>query len=107
MNTLFVILQAQQGQQGGGMGSMLLIIGVMFLFMWLMGGSQRKQAKKEAEFRNQLKKGDRVKFAGGIYGKIVEVADTTVQVEVGNGTVLTVEKSMITPAAQIQDNASK
>lgn len=99
MNTLFIMLQAQQGQQGG-MGSMLLIIGVMFLFMWLMGGSQRKQAKKEAEFRSQLKKGDRVKFAGGIYGKIVDVAETTVQVEVGNDTVLTVEKSMITPAAQ-------
>lgn len=93
-----IILQAPQGQ--GGMGSMLLIVVVMFVFMWLMGGSQRKQAKKEAEFRKQMKKGDRVLFSGGIYGKVHEVGETTVDIEVANGTVLTVEKNMVTPAPE-------
>lgn len=93
-----IILEAPQGQ--GGMGSMLLIVVVMFVFMWLMGGSQRKQAKKEAEFRKQMKKGDRVLFSGGIYGKVHEVGETTVDIEVANGTVLTVEKNMVTPAPE-------
>lgn len=101
-----IILQAQQGQQGG-MGSMLLIVVVMFVFMWLMGGSQRKQAKKEAEFRKQMKKGDRVLFSGGIYGKVHEVAETTVDIEVANGTVLTVQKNMVTPAPENNNTENK
>lgn len=110
MNQLFVILDAApQGQPGGGMGSMLLIIVVLFVFMWLMGGSQRKQAKKEAEFRKQMKKGDRVMFSGGILGKVHEVNDTTVEVEVSNGVVMTVEKNFVTPAPEAGDanNANK
>ena len=80
------------------MGSMLLIILVLFLFMWLMGGSQRKQAKKEEEFRKNMKKGDAVIFSGGIYGKVHEVQELTVEVEVANGTILTVQKNMVQPA---------
>ena len=60
---------------------------------------QQKRAKEERKFREQLKKGDRVTFSGGIYGKIHEVGETTVEVEVSNGVILTVEKSMIQPAA--------
>lgn len=94
----FIILQAQ-GQKPGGMGgSLLLILAVMLVFMWLMGGSQRKQAKKEAEYRKNMKKGDRVVFSGGIHGKVQEVGETTVDVDIANGTVVTVEKSMVTPA---------
>ncbi|MCQ2299104.1 MAG: preprotein translocase subunit YajC [Bacteroidales bacterium] len=89
-----------QAQQGGGMGSMLIMVVVIILMMWLMGGSQRKQAKREAEFRKNMKKGDRVLFSGGIYGKVHEIGETTVDVEVSNGTILTVEKSMVLPASQ-------
>lgn len=106
----FILLQAaQQGGKGNGMGGLLLILVVMFLFMWLMGGSQRKQAKKEEEFRKTMKKGDRVVFSGGIYGKVHEVGETTVDVDVSNGTVITVEKSMVTPApeAKAADNDKK
>lgn len=94
---LNILLQAP-AQQGNGMGSMLLIILLLFVFMWLMGGSQRKQAKKEEEFRKNMKKGDAVIFSGGIYGKVHEVKETTVDVEVSNGTVLTVQKNMVQPA---------
>src|SRR5574344_95405 len=103
MNMLSILLQAA-APKGGGMGSMLLIVAVLFLFMWLMGGSQRKQAKKEKEFREKLQKGDRVVFSGGIYGKVHEVGTTTVEVEAANGTILTVEKSCIQPVAETTNN---
>ncbi|MDY5968431.1 MAG: preprotein translocase subunit YajC [Bacteroidales bacterium] len=101
----FILLQAKG--QGGMGGSLLLILVVMLLFMWLMGGSQRKQAKKEAEFRKNMKKGDRVVFSGGIYGKVHEVGDTTVDVDIANGTVVTVEKNMVTPAPEPTATDSK
>ena len=96
MNTMLVLLDGQAAN-GGGMGSMLLMVLVLILLMWFMGSGQRKQAKKEKEFREKMQKGDRVMFSGGIYGKVHSVGETTVEIEVSNGTILTVEKSMVTP----------
>lgn len=97
MQILTILLQAQGQPQGGGMGGMLWLLIAMVLIIWLMGGSQRKQAKKEQQFREQLKKGDRVVFGGGIYGKVMSVEATTAEVEVSNGVLLTVEKSTLQP----------
>lgn len=102
---MLVLLQSQGGQ-GGGMGSMLLMVVVLILMMWFMGSGQRKQAKKEIEFREKMQKGDRVMFSGGIYGKVHSVGTTTVEIEVSNGTILTVEKSMVTPLPE-NNNQSK
>lgn len=96
MKTLFVLLQTNGGQQGGG--NMLLWLIIIFAIMWLlMIRPQQKQAKKEREFREGLKKGDRVSLTGGIYGKVAEVEDHTINVEIANGVVVTVEKSMVQP----------
>lgn len=85
------------GAQNGG-GSMLIWMIVFFVLIWLlMFRPQQKKAKEERKFRDELKSGDRVVLSSGIYGKVQEVSDTTVAVEVTNGVVLTVEKSMIMP----------
>ena len=106
MNTpLFIILQTPP--QGGG-NSMLIWLILIFAVMWiLMIRPQQKQAKKEREFRAGLKKGDRVSFSGGIYGKVHEVAESTVDVEISNGVVVTVEKSMVQPLPQQQTETKK
>jgi preprotein translocase subunit YajC len=93
----FIILQAQ-GTAGGGAagGSGLIMIILLFVVMWLlMIRPQNKKAKEEAKMRSQLKKGDRVLCAGGIYGKVHNVAETTIDVEISNGVVITVEKNFI------------
>jgi len=51
---------------------LILIFAVMWLFMIR---PQRKQQKEMEQFRNSLKKGDKVITAGGIYGTIAEVKD--------------------------------
>lgn len=96
---MFILLQAQA--QGNGGGNMLLWIIIIFVIMWLlMIRPQQKQAKKEREFREGLKKGDRVSFSGGIYGKVHEVAEHTIDVEISNGVIVTVEKSMVQPVPE-------
>lgn len=92
-----ILLQAQQ--QGGG--SMWIWMIIIIVLMWLlMMRPQRKKEKEEQKFRNALKKGDRVVFSGGIYGKVQSVDEHTVDVEVSNGVVMTVEKNMIQPAPE-------
>lgn len=90
-----------QTAQGGSMGSMWIWMIVILVIMWLlMMRPQRKKEKEEQKFRQGLKKGDRVVFSGGIYGKVHSVDEHTVEVEVSNGVVMTVEKSMIQPAPE-------
>ena len=99
MNLNYVLLQAQQG----GGGSMLVWLIIIFVVMWLlMLRPQQKQAKKEKEFRDKMKKGDRVSFSGGIYGKVHDVADHTVDIEIANGVVITVGKNMVQPMPEEQ-----
>ena len=107
MNTpLFILLQTAAN---GSLGNqpllwMILILVVMWL---LMIRPQQKQAKKERQFRENLKKGDRVSFSGGIYGKVHEVAEHTIDVEIARDVVVTVEKSMVQPVAEQQTTEKK
>ena len=79
---------------------MILMIGLLVLMWVLMMRPQRKKEKEERQFRENLQKGDRVVFSGGIYGKVHSVDTHTVEVEVSNGVVMTVEKGMIQPAPE-------
>lgn len=91
------LLQAQ----GNGGGSMIGMLVLIFIIMYLlMIRPQQKQAKKEKQFRESLKKGDRVSFSGGIYGKVHDVAEHTVDIEISNGVIVTVEKNMVQPVPE-------
>ncbi len=97
-----------QAAQGGGMGSMWIWMIVILVVMWLlMMRPQRKKEKEEQKFRQGLKKGDRVVFSGGIYGKVHSVDEHTVEVEVSNGVIMTVEKNMIQPAPEPKTEEKK
>lgn len=94
--------------QGGGMSSSWIWMIAILVLMWvLMMRPQRKREKEEQKFRNALKKGDRVVFSGGIYGKVQSVDAHTVEVEVSNGVTMTVEKSMIQPAPEPKSEEKK
>lgn len=82
---------------------MILMIGLLVLMWVLMMRPQRKKEKEERLFREKLQKGDRVVFSGGIYGKVNSVDTHTVEVEVSNGVIMTVEKGMIQPAPEAKN----
>jgi len=99
MTSLFILLQAAAGagQQGGGMSMWIMLI-LIFVVMWLfMIRPQRKQQKEMEQFRNSLKKGDKVITAGGIYGTIAEVKDNErfVLLRVDNDVKIRVDKSSL------------
>lgn len=103
----YILLQAEAAPQAGGGGGLLMIV-ILFVVMWLlMIRPQNKKAKEEAKMREQLKKGDRVLCAGGIYGKVHSVDATTVEVEVSNGVVITVEKNFIQAVTTNNESADE
>ena len=70
-------------------GAMILI---MYFFMWR---PERKRRKQMEQFRQGLKKGDKVITAGGIYGTVKEVNDTSLLLELEGHTTLRVDKGMV------------
>ena len=93
MNTLFIVLHATGAGQGLlGLWPMLLIIVVMWFFMIR---PQMKRQKELKTFRDSLKKGDKIVTTGGIYGKVVEINDFTILMEVEGGVKLKVDKSAV------------
>ncbi len=69
-----------------------LMLVVMWLFIWRPDAKRRKA---QTEFREGLKKGDKVITAGGIYAVIKEVNETSLLVEVDSNVTLRIDKNMV------------
>jgi len=79
---------------GGLMGLLPLIL--MFVVLWfLMIRPQMKRAKEHKAMVEALAKGDEVVTGGGIAGRVTEVGDSFVQIEVAPNTVVAVQKQAV------------
>ena len=94
MNTLFIYtLQAAAGQGQPSALPTIIMFAAIILVMWLfMIRPQRKQQKELQNFRNALKKGDKVVTVVGIYGEILEVNEKTALIRVDGDVKLRVDK---------------
>ena len=82
--------------QAGGGYSLFIMLGLMILvlyfFMWRPESKRRKQM---AQFRAGLKKGAKIITAGGIYGVVKEIKETTLLIEVDGNVTLRIDKNMV------------
>ncbi|MEG0794963.1 MAG: preprotein translocase subunit YajC [Odoribacter sp.] len=92
MNTLFIVLQ-QQG--ANGLMSFLPLILIIIVFWFFMIRPQMKRQKELKNFREALKKGDKIVTTGGIYGKVAEIQDFYIIMEVEGQVHLKIDKSAI------------
>jgi len=72
---------------------MLGVMGVVFYFFFIR--PQQKKQKDQKTFTQEVKKGDNAVTMGGIHGKIVEVNDGQVVLDIDRGTKLVIEKSSL------------
>ncbi|MBQ8594232.1 MAG: preprotein translocase subunit YajC [Bacteroidaceae bacterium] len=83
-------------QQGGGDFSMIImmvaIFGIMYFFMIR---PQQKKQKEIAKFRQNLEVGQAVITAGGIYGKVKELEDNVVVLEIASGVKIRIDRNSI------------
>ena len=94
MMNAMILLQAQP--QKGADWSFFLMMGLlMVVFYFFMIRPQQKKAREAKKFRESLQKGSKVVTIGGLHGKVAEVADTTILLEVDSNVRLRFEKSAI------------
>lgn len=74
--------QTGEGAQGSGFLSILPFILVFIIFYFLLIRPQSKRAKEHKAMLESLKKNDRVITAGGIYGTVISLDDTSLTLEI-------------------------
>ncbi len=82
---------------GGSSFSMLLIyvllIGVIFYFFLIL--PQKRRDKRFGEMLKRLKKGDKIVTLGGIYGKVTQIKDNTVRINIAQNVEVEISKKAI------------
>ena len=93
----FFISDAMAQGQGGEAGLIGLLFPILLIvaFYFLMIRPQTKRAKEHRQMVEALKKGDEVVTGGGLLGRITEVGENFVLVEMSDGVQLKVQKNSV------------
>src|SRR5476651_722310 len=99
-----ILLQAPAGCSSG-YGMLIPMVLIFVVFYFFMIRPQVKKQKDQKKFVEDLKKGDKVVTTAGIHGRIVDVGDAIVTVDVDGGVKMRFEKSAISLEASRALNA--
>ena len=95
MYNLFLMAPQAEGQQGNPYSGLLMIGAIILIFYFFMIRPQMKKQKELNNYRNSLKKGDKIVTTGGIYGKVYEIKDNYVVMEAGGDVKLKIDKNAV------------
>ncbi len=99
------IIAAANFLEGLDFKNVFLLVSFIVVFYFFMVRPQQKRQKEQRDFLDQLKKGVEVITIGGIHGKVYEVTDQTVIIEVDHkGNKITFSKSAVSIDATKKQN---
>ena len=75
--------------------SILMLVLMLAIFYFMLIRPENKRKKANEEMRSSLKKGSKVITAGGIYGRVVEVQETTLLVEIDSNVKIRIDKNSV------------
>jgi len=79
-----------------GIEGMLFPIGILIFFYFLFLRPQAKRSKEQKQMLASLNKGAEVVTSGGILGKVVEMDENFVKLEVSEDNFIQVQRSAVT-----------
>ncbi len=91
----FVIAQAAAQPAGGGMSLIIMMVVLFGLMYFMMIRPQMKRQKEHRALLAGLAKGDEVVTNGGIAGRVVELGETFISVEIADNVKVMVQKGSI------------
>jgi len=90
-----MVLTQTSAQSPNPLTSLLPLFLIIIVFYFFMIRPQMKRQKELKNYRNTLQKNDKIITTGGIYGKITDIKDTTVTVEISENVRIKVDKNAI------------
>lgn len=87
--------QGAGASPGGGFAPLIMMVVFIAIFYFLLIRPQQKKAKDHQAMVSRLSSGDEVVTTGGILGKIVEVGESFITLEIADGVRIKVQKFQI------------
>ena len=104
----YILLQAAAAPAGqNGWSSILMIVLMFVVIYFFMIRPQQKRQKEIKKFRESIKAGDKVITAGGIYGKVKDVKETTITLEIADNVRITIDKNSVYANAVDSNSAAE
>lgn len=94
-NLLNVLLMMPQGEGSNPLAQILPLVLIIAVFYMFMIRPQMKKQKELKTYRDSLNKGDKIVTTGGIYGKIADIKDQVVLVEIADKIRIKIDKSAV------------
>ncbi|MFA5072776.1 MAG: preprotein translocase subunit YajC [Nitrospirota bacterium] len=85
----------EAAQGGSGMSSLIFMAVIFAIFYFLMIRPQQKKMKEHRKMVEDLKKGDRVVTAGGMYGTVENTTPSTLTIKIAEGVKVKVTRSSV------------
>ncbi|MDR1937475.1 MAG: preprotein translocase subunit YajC [Tannerellaceae bacterium] len=97
MNVLGILLQGQPatGSGSSGLSGILMIVAIVAIFYFFMIRPQQKRQKDIQKAREAMKPGDKVVTAGGVYGRVKEISDKYMVIEIAEGVRVRIDKASV------------
>lgn len=88
---------AQDAGAGSGMAQIVMLVGFVLIFYFLLWRPQAKRAKQHKQLISGLSKGDEIIIGGGVLGRITKVSDDSefIRIEIADGTEVSVQKNAV------------
>jgi len=105
-------INTAQAQAAGGAGgqsmmqAMLLPVLLLVVFYFLLIRPQNKRAKEQREMLSKIVAGDEVATTGGILGKVTEVGEQFLTLEIASGVSVKLQKfqvSLVLPKGTVRN----
>jgi len=94
------------GEDGLGIWGMVIFLVAIFAIMYfLMIRPRQKQQKKQEEMMSELRVGEKVIIAGGIYGQIERLGEDTVILKIESGATMKVARSSILGKEEVEESS--
>ena len=102
----------QPGTGGGGSSQVAAFIPFVLIFVifyFLILRPQQKQGKQRQEMLKAIKRGDDVITSGGLYGKVLNIVDDVITLEIAKGVSVRVSRTGISGLAgtNVEDDKAK
>ena len=89
--------QSSGGAAGGGFsGQIIILVVFVAVFYFLVIRPQQKRMKDQQGMISRLSSGDEVVTSGGMLGRITEVGDNFITLEIADGVRVKVQKAQVT-----------
>ena len=95
MFSMFLSLPPQAADAPNPLMSLLPFLLIIVVFYFFMIRPQMKRQKELRKYRDALKKGDKIITTGGIYGRVLEVKDAQVIMEIAEDVKIKIDKSAV------------